>query len=91
MSLLLIVWGSSGIFMPMEMALNKVWGGRPHRAFWKSRLLAFVMTLIGGLLALALRGPDRRHSDLGRRAIRLLASVGQQGERVLLITPSSSS
>jgi len=52
-SLLLIVWGSSGIFMPMEMALNKVWGGRPHRAFWKSRLLAFAMTLLGGLLALA--------------------------------------
>jgi membrane protein/epoxyqueuosine reductase len=52
-SLLLIVWGSSGIFMPMEMALNKVWGGRPNRAFWKSRLLAFGMTLLGGLLALA--------------------------------------
>ena len=52
LSLLLIVWGSSGIFMPVEMALNKVWGGRPHRTFWKSRLLAFVMTLAGGLLAL---------------------------------------
>jgi membrane protein/epoxyqueuosine reductase len=36
----------------MEMALNKVWGGRPHRTFWRSRLLAFVMTLLGGLLAL---------------------------------------
>ena len=28
-SLLLIVWGSSGIFMPVEMALNRAWGGRP--------------------------------------------------------------
>jgi membrane protein/epoxyqueuosine reductase len=53
LSLLLIAWGSSGIFMPMEMALNKVWGGGPHRAFWRSRLLAFVMTLLGGLLAIA--------------------------------------
>ena len=52
LSLLLIVWGSSGIFMPMEMALNKVWGGRPHRTFWKSRLLAFFMTLVGGVLVL---------------------------------------
>jgi membrane protein/epoxyqueuosine reductase len=52
-SLLLIVWGSSGIFIPMEMALNKVWGGGPHRTFWKSRLLAFVMTLLGGAIALA--------------------------------------
>ena len=33
LSLLLIVWGSSGIFMPVEMALNKAWGGgRTHRA-----------------------------------------------------------
>jgi membrane protein/epoxyqueuosine reductase len=52
-SLLLIVWGSSGIFMPVEMVLNKAWGGgRIHRAFWKSRLLAFLMTMAGGLLAL---------------------------------------
>lgn len=51
-SLLLIVWGSSGIFMPVEMALNRAWGGRSHRDFWKSRLLAFSMTLAGGLLAL---------------------------------------
>jgi membrane protein len=52
-SLLVIVWGSSGIFMPVEMALNKAWGGRTHRDFWKSRILAFVMTMAGGLLVLA--------------------------------------
>lgn len=52
LSLLLIVWGSSGIFMPVEMALNKAWGGRPHRDFWRSRGLAFLMTLAGGSLAL---------------------------------------
>jgi len=52
-SLVLIMWGSSGIFMPVEMALNRAWGGRPHRDFWRSRSLAFVMTVAGGLLALA--------------------------------------
>jgi membrane protein/epoxyqueuosine reductase len=51
-SLLLIVWGSSAIFVPVEMALNRAWGGRP-RTFWKSRLLAFGMTIAGGLLAFA--------------------------------------
>jgi membrane protein len=51
-SLALIVWGSSGIFMPVEMALNRAWGGRPHRDFWRSRGLAVLMTLAGGLLAL---------------------------------------
>jgi membrane protein/epoxyqueuosine reductase len=50
-SLFLIVWGSSGIFMPVEMVLNKAWGGPAHRDFWKSRLLAFVMTVAGGCLA----------------------------------------
>jgi membrane protein len=49
-SLLLIVWGSSGIIMPIEMALSRAWGGQP-RAFWRSRLLAFLATLAGGLLA----------------------------------------
>jgi membrane protein len=52
LSVLLIVWGSSGIFIPVEMALNRAWGAGMHRSFWKSRLLALVMTVFGGLLAL---------------------------------------
>ena len=52
LSLVLIVWGSSGIFIPVEMALNRVWGGRPARSFLSSRGLAFLMTVAGGLLAL---------------------------------------
>lgn len=52
-SLALIVWGSSGIFMPVEMALGRAWGGPTHRSFWRSRLLAFLMTSAGGVLALA--------------------------------------
>lgn len=48
-SLVLVIWGSSGIFMPMEMALNRVWGGQP-RAFVRSRLLAFGMTIAGSTL-----------------------------------------
>jgi len=50
-SLLLIVWGSSGIFMPVEMALNRAWGGRSERHFLLSRGLAFLMTVAGGCLA----------------------------------------
>jgi membrane protein/epoxyqueuosine reductase len=51
-ALVIIVWASSGIFMPVEMALNRAWGGRPNRHFLRSRALAFVMTLAGGLVAL---------------------------------------
>jgi len=52
LSLALVVWGSSGIFIPVEMALNRVWGGTEARSFWKSRLLAFALTVAGGTLAL---------------------------------------
>ena len=49
-SLLVIVWGSSGIFMPIELALGRAWGCEP-RSFVRSRLLAFLATLGGALLA----------------------------------------
>jgi len=52
LSLLLIGWGSSGIFMPVEMALNRAWGGRPSHNFFLSRGLAFLMTVAGGVLVL---------------------------------------
>ena len=52
LSLALIVWGSSGIFVPVEMALDRAWGGRQPRVFWKSRLLALLLTVSAGALAL---------------------------------------
>jgi YihY family inner membrane protein len=52
LSLVLVVWGSSGIFIPVERVLNLVWGARAERSFWKSRLLAFLLTAGGAALAL---------------------------------------
>jgi membrane protein len=48
-SLVLVIWGSSGIFVPVEMALNRAWGGQA-RGFVHSRLLAFLMTIAGSAL-----------------------------------------
>jgi membrane protein len=82
-SLLLILYGSSGIFMPVEMVLNHAWGGRPNRTFWKSRLLAFLMTVLGGSLALlsvALTVESRR---LGR-GYPFLAVLGAKGSAAAL-------
>jgi membrane protein len=83
LSLLLIVWGSSGIFIPVELALNRAWGGRPHRLFWQSRLLAFLMTMAGGVLVLCsiyltvmARGYTRQWP--------LLASLGAKATAALL-------
>lgn len=82
-SFLLIVWGSSGIFIPVEMALNRAWGGRPHRGFFRSRSLAVVMTLAGGLLALcsvALTVGARSYA----RELPALAEYGAKGSALLM-------
>jgi membrane protein len=82
-SLVLILWGSSGIFIPMEMALNRAWGGQPHRDFWKSRAVAFLMTLAGGVLALlsvALTVTARGYSREWPR----LAGLGVKASALLL-------
>jgi membrane protein len=52
LSLALVVWGSSGAFVPVELVLDRVWGGGGPRRFWKSRLIAFALTVGGGALAL---------------------------------------
>jgi YihY family inner membrane protein len=81
-SLVLIVWGSSGIFMPVEMALNRAWGGQP-RPFLRSRLLAFLMTTAGGLLlflSVALTSLARSYS----REWPTLASYGAKAIAFLL-------
>jgi membrane protein len=83
LSLAIILYGSSGIFMPVEMALNRAWGGRLNREFWKSRLLALVMTVLCGSLALlsvALTVESRRLY----RGHPFLASVGVKGSAALL-------
>jgi membrane protein len=48
-SLVVVIWASSGIFVPIEMALNRVWGGQA-RHFVLSRMLAVVMTILGSAL-----------------------------------------
>jgi len=83
LSLALILYGSSGIFIPIEMALNRAWGGRPVRAFWRSRILALGMTLLGGslaLLSIALTVEARRL----HKGHPFLATVGVKGSAALL-------
>jgi len=82
-ALVLIVWGSSGIFMPVEMVLNRAWGGRIHRDFWKSRLLAFLMTTAGGVLAILSVSLTVAARYLGQ-ALPALASYGTKASALLV-------
>jgi len=49
-SFLLLLWGSSGVFLPLERAINRAWAVERQRSWWRSRLLALEMALISTLL-----------------------------------------
>jgi YihY family inner membrane protein len=51
-SVLLLLWSSSGVFLPLEQALNGAWGVQEQRSWWRRRLLAVEMAVIFGFLAL---------------------------------------
>ena len=51
-SFLLLLWSSSGVFMPLENALNRAWVVTEGRSWWGKRLLALEMALIVGSLIL---------------------------------------
>ena len=51
-SFLLLLWASSGVFLPLERALNQAWEVEEQRSWWRRRLLALEMAGIFGFLAL---------------------------------------
>lgn len=52
LSFLLLLWGSSGVFLPLEKALNRAWQVEKQRNWWGRHLLALEMALTTGLLLL---------------------------------------
>ncbi len=51
-SVLLLLWGSSGIFLPLEKALNRAWEAEKQRSWLRRQLLALGMAVVVGLLVL---------------------------------------
>ncbi len=52
LSFILLLWSSSGVFLPIERALNRAWDVDEQRSWWRRRLLALEMAGIFGLLAM---------------------------------------
>ena len=48
-SFVLLLWSASGIFVPLENALNRAWEVEKTRPWWKSHLLAVEMALFFSL------------------------------------------
>jgi YihY family inner membrane protein len=51
-SVLMLFFTSSGVFLPLEIALNKVWGFPRNRSFLKNQGMSFILALVSGVLAL---------------------------------------
>lgn len=55
-SFLLLLWSSSGMFLPLERAMNRAWDVQNRRSWWRCRLVALEMTLVLGVLIFASSG-----------------------------------
>jgi membrane protein len=51
-SLLILLITSTGVFMPLEVALNRVWGFPKNRSYIRNQLISLALTFCCGVLAL---------------------------------------
>lgn len=51
-SFVTLLVSSSGVFLPLEVALNRVWGVEHNRSYFRNQLLSLGLALLAGLLAL---------------------------------------
>jgi YihY family inner membrane protein len=51
-SMFVLFFTSSGVFLPLEIALNKVWSVPQNRSFLKNQVISFFLAVTTGLVAL---------------------------------------
>ena len=51
-SVLMLFFTSAGIFLPLETALNRVWGFTQSRGFLRNQGVSFLLAVVSGVLAL---------------------------------------
>jgi membrane protein len=51
-SLVILLFTSTGIFLPLEVALNQVWGIKKNRSYLKNQLVSFALAFAVAILAL---------------------------------------
>lgn len=65
-SIILLLFTANGIFEPLEVALNRVWGITKNRSFFRNQLVSFGLIFACGTLALLSLGLTALHSSAGR-------------------------
>src|ERR1700722_5676010 len=51
-SLIILLVTSTGVFMPLEVALNRIWGFAPNRSYFHNQLISLGLAFGCGVLAL---------------------------------------
>jgi membrane protein len=62
-SLVLLLFTANGIFEPLEVALNRVWGIHKNRSFFRNQLVSLVLIFACGGLALLSFGVTALHQE----------------------------
>ncbi len=70
-SLVILLITSTGVFLPLEVALNRVWGFPANRPYWKNQLVSLGLALASGVLAIVSVG-----LSVGNRA--MIEAFGKQ-------------
>jgi uncharacterized BrkB/YihY/UPF0761 family membrane protein len=52
LSLVILLFTSTGVFVPLEVALNQVWGFPRNRPYWRNQIVSFGLAFGCGVLAL---------------------------------------
>lgn len=63
-SVFMLLVSSTGVFLPLEVALNQVWGVRVNRPYWKNQLISLVLAFMVGILALVSVAVSASHEAL---------------------------
>lgn len=51
-SIIMLLISSTGVFLPLEVALNRVWGVPENRSYWMNQLISIGLAFAVGLLAI---------------------------------------
>lgn len=65
-SVLMLLVSSTGVFLPLEVALNQVWGVKENRSYWRNQLISLGLAFMVGILALLSIAISASHATLLR-------------------------
>src|SRR5262249_53583265 len=71
-SLVILFITSTGVFVPLEVALNQIWGFTKNRSYLGNQLISLLLAFISGILALSSVG-----AAAGNQAMLHLILLGQ--------------